>query len=60
MAAKVRRKARDHEAFSAEEEAAPVTPEVPNHVTEKRAGVTIKRLKGRWVWTMTSGGCTCM
>lgn len=43
MAAKVRRKARDPEAFSAEEEAAPVTPEVPNHVTEKRAGVTIKR-----------------
>ena len=43
MAAKVRRKARKDEVFSAEQETTPVTPEVPNHVTQKRTGVSMTR-----------------
>ncbi len=43
MAAKIQQKTRKDKAFSAKQEATPVTPEVPNHVAQKRTGVSMTR-----------------
>ena len=43
MAAKIQQKTRKDKAFSAKQEATPVTPEVPHHVAQKQTGVSMTR-----------------
>ena len=43
MAAKIQHKTRKDKAFSAKQEATPVTPEVPHHVAQKQTGVSMTR-----------------